>query len=141
MPIQVKYLDKGLGVLFIGAGVLTGEDIINSNKVTFYSEEKMKDYKYGLMDYSSISSLDATNAEIQTMISQQKEASKFIPDGVLAIVATKDIGFGLSRMWEMMAESEDLQWESKVFRNREDAVAWIRERVRDKFGIVDLKFV
>ena len=30
------------------------------------------------------------------------------------------------------------EWEYEVFRNREDAEAWIRERVSEKFGIDDL---
>jgi len=43
-------------------------------------------------------------------------------------------------MWEIIVENTGLQWETMVFRDREDAEDWIREKVKDKFGIDDLTF-
>jgi len=37
----LKYLDNGFGVLYIGEGIVTGEDIINSNYEIFSSVEKV----------------------------------------------------------------------------------------------------
>ena len=56
----------------------------------------------------------------------------------VAHVATKDIAFGLCRMWEIL--SDETKWEIMVFRNREDAEAWIMQKVKDKCGIGDLTF-
>lgn len=42
------------------------------------------------------------------------------------------------KMWEML--SDEMNWETMVFRNREDAEAWIKERVKEKYGIDDLTF-
>jgi len=135
MPIQIKYRDNGLGVLFIGAGIVTGEDIINSNREIFSSAEKMKNYKYSLIDYLNISGFNVSNAEIQIIISQDKKASELIPDAVIAITAKKDLEFGVSRMWEIIAENESLQWEIMVFKDREKAELWIKDRIKEKFNI------
>ena len=140
MPIRVNDLDNGLGFIFIGEGLITGEDIIDSNKIIFSSIERMKKIKYGLIDYSDITQFNVSSSEIGTIASQDKKASKYIPDGVLAVTAKKDLVFGLTRMWEMIVENYGIPWETMVFRSRPDAEAWIKESVRKKFGIDDLTF-
>ena len=40
MPIQLKFKDNGIGVEFIGSGVVTGADIIGANK-ELYSNENL----------------------------------------------------------------------------------------------------
>ena len=140
MPIKIEYLDNGIGFIFIGEGVITGDDIINSNKIIFSSKERMRKYKYGLIDYSNITQFNVSNPEIEIIASQDKKASKYIPDGVLAVTAKKDLEFGLTRMWEMIVENSGVQWETMVFRLRQDAEAWIKEKVRINYGIDDLTF-
>ena len=34
----------------------------------------------------------------------------------------------------------DLPWETNVLRTRRDAEAWVKDRVKEKFGIDDLTF-
>ena len=140
MPIEIQYVDGGLGVLYLGKGIVTGEDIINSNKQIFSSEEKMVNNKYGLIDYSNVTQFEVSTSEVEIIASQNKKASEYIPDAVVAVVAEKDIEFSMTRMWEMVAENTGLQWNIMVFRDREKAEIWIKERVQEKFGIDDLTF-
>ena len=140
MPLEIKYLDDGLGVLFIGEGIVTGKDIISSNNQIFSSEEKMKKNKYALIDYSKITQFEVSTSEVEIIASQDRKASEYIPDGVVAVVAKKDLVFGINRMWEIIVENTGLQWEIMVFRDRDDAEAWIKEKVKEKFGIDDLTF-
>jgi len=121
--------------MFIGEGIVTGEDVINANKEIFSSEEKMKNFKYGFIDYSNAFHFDASGDDAKIIADQDMEASKFIPDAILAILAREDLVFGLNRMWEMIAENAGLQWETMVFRDREKAEAWTKDRIRDKFSI------
>ena len=140
MPIKVKCLDNGLGVLFIGEGIVTGDDIINSNRKIFSSKERMKKYKYGLIDYSNITQFKVSNSEIAIIASQDEKASEYISDGVVAVAAKKDLEFGLNRMWQIIVENTGLQWETMVFRDIDAAERWIKERVKEKYGIEDLTF-
>ena len=41
-------------------------------------------------------------------------------------------------MWEILAD--ETKWEIMVFQNREDAEDWIRQKVKEKYGIGDLTF-
>lgn len=67
MPIEIKYIDSGPGVLFLGKGKITGEDIICSNRQNFSSEEIMLNNKYGLTDYSDVTEFVVSNSEIETI--------------------------------------------------------------------------
>jgi hypothetical protein len=140
MPIEMKYVDDELGVLFIGEGIVTGEDIINSNRQFFSSEEKMIKNRYGIFDFSNITKFEVSKAELETIISQNRKVSESLADGILAVVAIENFVFGISRMWEIHVELEDLPWETNVLRSRRDAEAWIKDRAKEKFGIDDLTF-
>jgi len=35
MPIEIRYLDNGTGVLHVGRGVLSGKDILDAKSATF----------------------------------------------------------------------------------------------------------
>ena len=135
MPIKVRYLDNGLGVLFIGEGIITGDDIIHSNRKIFSSVEKMKEYKYGLIDYSSITKFNVSSSEVETIASQDMKAPEFIPDGVVAIIAKNDLEFGINRMWELISEGYSIPWETMVFRVRDAAEKWIKQKVKEKYNI------
>jgi hypothetical protein len=42
-------------------------------------------------------------------------------------------------MWDLsLGES---RWDTQIFRSRESAEAWIRERVEEEFGVTALRFV
>ncbi len=139
MPITVKYLDNGLGILLLGKGVVTGEEWIQCNKEIFSSGEKIINCKYGLIDYSNAEDLIATNEDVETIARQDKEASRFLPEGVVAVVASKDIEFGLSRMWEIVVESEGIPWKTMVFREKEAAKDWIKQIIKERHDL-DLTF-
>ena len=68
MPIEIEYLDDGLGVLLTGHGIVTGEDINRSNNQIFSSEEKMIKHKYGLIDYSNITQFEVATSEVEMIL-------------------------------------------------------------------------
>lgn len=95
---------------------------------------------YGLIDYSDITEFEVSTSELETIASQYEKASEYLTDGIIAVVAKNDLVFGISRMWEALVENTGLKWEIVVLRAKEDAEAWIKERVKEKFGIHDLTF-
>jgi hypothetical protein len=51
---------------------------------------------------------------------------------VIAVYAEDMVIFGLARMWEVLVHPSD--WETQVFSDRTEAVAWLKGRVADRFG-------
>ena len=130
MPIQIKYLDGGLGV-----GIITGQDFISANKEMYASIDKMREYKYGLVDLSGVTKVNVSTSEIETIVSQDKNASNYMSELAVAVVAEKDIEFGLSRIWEALIEYHGMNWKTKIFRKRDGAEKWIKNEVKEKYQI------
>ena len=135
MPIDIKDLDGGIGVSITGHGTLTDGEYLDALK-KHLTQDKFKKYKYSLADYSEITHVEVTTETIEHVADLCIAASKVNSGVVAAIVATQDLTFGLSRMAEILRDQAG--WESMVFRNKKDAEIWIREKVKEKYGLSDL---
>ena len=70
-----------------------------------------------------------TNSEIEAFAIQDKKASEINPNMVIAMVGTKDLVFGLSRVWE--AFTHDSPFETMVFRKITEAQQWIKGKLQE----------
>ena len=139
MPVETRETDNGLGLIIIGSG-----DVTEAEYLGFYTRALTqgalgsRTYRYSINDYTAVTSIDISTGAVEEIARYSKKAAEMDPDRVTAIVASKDIIFGLARMWELM--SGDVQTGVMVFRNREDAEEWIRQEVKDRFQIDTLTF-
>ena len=51
---------------------------------------------------------------------------------MVAAAAPTDAGFGLGRMWEVLAE--ETGWPTLIARDMSEAQKWLREKYREVFG-------
>ena len=108
-------------------------DIVND-----YLEEKFSKYRYSLSDFTQVTDVDVNNESIQFIAGLCISASRINPYPIVALVADMSLVYGLSRMFEAL--SNETGWEIMVLRSKEEAVKWIKERVKDKYGIDNLSF-
>ena len=88
--------------------------------------------------------MDITNETVELIAGLWADTSKVYPDSIVAMVA--DVTYGanidllnrISRLHELFIYQSC--FETRLFRTKPQAVRWIREKVRDKFGIDDLSF-
>jgi hypothetical protein len=52
---------------------------------------------------------------------------------VVAICARSDFPFALARMWQVLVR--ETRWQTHVFRDRAEALSWIKERVGADFDV------
>ena len=139
MPIEIRDLGGGVGNIIIARGIVTDEELVEVlKKHLTQDKEKLGKYRYSLLDWTAVLKFDVSSKAVDLIAGYCKKSSIFNPEVVVAQVADKDVAFGLARMWEILTDATD--WEIMVFRNREDAEAWIKEKVKEKYGIVDLTF-
>ena len=122
MPMSVVYLEDG-GILATGSGEVTGGDIKEVNDIIYESTEKINKIVYQLCDFTNVSKVSISNAEIKKIAEQDSRASEINPNMLVAIVCEEDYGYGLSRMWEGLTRKQ--LFETMVFRKKEDAEKWI----------------
>jgi hypothetical protein len=73
--------------------------------------------------------MDLTDAQIIIESSEMKAYSRFVDESVykdrnirLAVIAPKDVNFGMSSMYSMLSENSE---RIRVFRNRDEAMEWL----------------
>ena len=133
MPIQHSYLDGGLGLLLMCDGTITGKDLIQFNEYALALVQAKKNVSsYCIVDYSPATTFDVSTPEIEILAAQDKKLAEYIDDYVVALIAKRDLEYGISRMWETVLQTSGLQWETMVFRERNDAESWLREIFAEK---------
>ena len=140
MPIEMKDSDHGLGVVNTSRRVITENEYLDSYKNHLSQDkDKFQKYRYSLNDWSEATDVEVPSNSIAQISELCKKKSATInPYPVVSQAAAKDTTFGLSIMWEIL--SDETNWDIMVFRDREDAEAWIRQKVKEKYGIGDLTF-
>jgi len=126
---------EGRGNILIGSGIFTGKEYIDALKKHLEQDkEKFKKYKYSLTDLTAVTETkEWPTSDIDRSVNLCEHAAQINHDAVIAIVADKDLIFGLARMWEIMMDATN--WDIMVFRTRDAAETWIKETVKNKFGI------
>lgn len=129
MPIRIHYLDDGFGFALRGRGIVSGKDILCAIAERFSSEEKIKRYRYGIADYTAVERFDVSNDEIERIVQEDLKAAGINPRIILALAASGDLVFSLSRMFITLADESG--WRIDVFRTAEEAATWIKRRVNE----------
>jgi hypothetical protein len=138
MPIDIRVLHNGMGILYLCHGTVNGKDFIDANNRLLSSNNCLKQVRYGLIDETAIDDIRISESEMLTITAQDKKIAAFVSSGVVvAIIAKDDLAFQLARMWESFVEHTG--WETMTFRVRWKAERWIIEKVQANFG-VDLIF-
>ncbi len=116
MPISYR-IDKSLRMVFTTAqGVLTGQDILTH--LPRLREDPDFDPSYDqLVDFRDVIEIPIPRGEMETI------SMHHVFNGRGAVVAEKDIGFGMMRMYEVLSKFEPDQF--KVFRDMAEARRWL----------------
>jgi len=138
MPIDIKVLHDGTGILYLCHGSVTGKDFIEANKRVLTFGEHLKQVKYGMVDETAIDDIEMSESDMLMIAAQNHKIARLVPSGaVVAVIAKGDFAFGLARIWESFIEHTG--WETMIFRTRWKAESWIAEKVKTHWGI-DLVF-
>lgn len=138
MAIEIKESDGGIGFRIVVRGSLSGKEFVELIRNHFTEDKaKFRKNRYSITDLTKVTGTDVTSEQVQTLKEMGKDvASRVNPDRVVAIVASTDFSFGMSRMLQMLAAN--VPWDIQVFRNQAEAEDWVRARVKDRFGIESL---
>lgn len=127
MALRTEFTADGRGVFQTATGDLSLAELIVDLRQRQGDPARVAQRKFSLIDFSAVTTLQGATLEaMQRLIVEQRRLAQAAPKLDLAVVAPKDLIFGVARMWEGM--KQDLGWEGCVVRTREEALAWLRER-------------
>ncbi len=136
MPIERKYLDGG-GSLFVGTGTLTGKEILAAIDAVHETDEKTRALVFQIGDFRLVEKVDISSTDVRAAGERDIRTSKLNPNLITAVVAEKDIVFGLSRMWQVYSDHPSAI--TSVFRSMDEAEHWIEEQIKLKDADEDSK--
>ena len=121
MEFSVKYRGGFFDVKTSGDGEL---DKFGDLADAMFAYEEWKPGTPVLHDHTDLNSGPLTVDDIRGIAQLCADRRAQFGAGKLAVVVARDLEFGLARMWAVFAEDK---WDvvSKVFRSREEAIAWL----------------
>jgi hypothetical protein len=126
MAVTVDWRDDK-GIVLICSGVLTGEELINVNKSLV--AERSRGLRYAIVDLSAVDEIQVSPTDLRATVEDDRRLAAIVEPGMpVAIAAPQDLGFGLARMWEALADRET-EWRISVFRSMDDANSWIEKNL------------
>ena len=145
MPIEIKECDGNIGTIIESKEKVTDKDLIDSlQRHLTYGKDKFQEYKYILIDHTSLTKVDISDETVEYISGLLADISDENPDSIVAMVSYVSYGANLdlinriSKLHELCIYRSC--WKTMLFRTKPQAVRWIKGKVRDKFGIDDLKF-
>lgn len=132
MPIEISFMDDGAGVRYSFSGLVTGKELIDVNSSLFSSEDQLKKIRYAIVDQTRMDSLDLSIDDLKRIEQLDRSATQVNPCVVVALIVEKDLHYNVTSAWDV--RTHDISWEKKIFRSKNEAYDWLREKIREKFG-------
>lgn len=126
MTIKINHIDDGVGIEIIATGCVTGDEIIAAHQ-EIYSPGNLKKQRYQIIDRTDCKEYQVSSEDIKKIAEIDKAASNTNPDIIIVIIASTDLQFGVSRMWQVYVE--DSTFETEIFRDRITAENWLKEQL------------
>lgn len=137
MPFFTETMDQGKGLVHTGRGEIQGEDILGLARRNLRPPEEEEQIRYVIMDLTEAIFAGVTGDHIRQLAGENEIHAQRKSDHYIAIVAPGDHVFGISRMWQMLVEK--LNWRIRIYRHRDEALAWIRTCVPEAAFVTDLR--
>lgn len=129
MAYVTRYFDDGTGLLRIGSGIVTAEEIVAESRKLQADPERARKITHALVDFTEVTELRISLEEARQVAETSKQLARVAPGCVVSVAAPSDHVFGVARQWESLVD-EEAGWVTRVFRTRPEAEAWLRAQLR-----------
>jgi hypothetical protein len=134
MSVQLEFVQEGLGVIFRCRGEVNVQQFVDANRQLMATNAEIKKLKFAIGDLIGMDPMYVAPSEMEKIVQQNHQIAALLPEGVIvALLAEQNVVYGLARMWEAFVAG--INWETQSFRAEDEARAWLRTRLKDKFKI------
>lgn len=129
MPFVNTFTADGTGLHQVGTGLVTGAEILTAAATIAQATDRAKKLRFAFVDVSGATEFRVTPDDVRLISRQGATIALLAPNAVVVIVAPIDDAYGMSRMWQTLVEGTG--WQTAVFRQHDQAVTWLRDRIPD----------
>jgi hypothetical protein len=134
MGVTLEFLNDDHGVRAIASGALTGADFVAAARQVNAFAVAVKPICYAFFDCERLTAISVTTGDLAAAALCAIEAAKLRDtERVVTIYASDEYVYRLALIY--MTLIEQTGWEAWAFRDRAEAVAWLRARAAMKHGI------
>jgi hypothetical protein len=127
MPYTTELTEDCLGIVHVGTGLVTGEDLLAGTRMASQLVQNTENFQFEFVDLSDASELRITAEEINEIVQEDRIAATYRPRAIVVIVAPSDEVFAIIQQWERKVE--DLGWRTFIARSRREALTWLRDQL------------
>jgi len=135
MGLRLTYVNDNHGVIGTASGELTGMELIDAVRRVNAFAVTTDAFCYTFFDFDTVNRISISIGDIATAADCAIEAAKLRDtERIVAIFANGEFSYRLALVY--MTFIEETGWEAWVFRNRGEAISWLRGRAALKHGII-----
>jgi hypothetical protein len=125
MPVHARLIDAGHGILSTGEGEIVVGDVARSIDALALElgRTKFAAVRYILSDFRAITTYQGTSDAMHAIVQQYRAGGPFSSPIRQAIVAPRDVVYGVARMYEAYQSSPG--WIVEVCRSLPAALTWL----------------
>jgi len=123
MAYTITWSDKG--IIWEYSGVMTGEDLINSN-LEIFGDERFDDLRYQIADLTRVEAIDINEIHIRKMAYLDLAAARSNPNIRVAVVSSSEATAQIGESYANYSK-EKSPWKTKIFSSLEEAQEWVLE--------------
>ena len=124
MPYKIDYIEDEGGVIIAYSGTVTDQDVVQSVKEVFSSDDKTRTYRYVIPDFSAGEKSEISADGIRENALVVLEASKVSKRIIMAIVIPSSFRVHMPRLWQTYMNKTG--WRIKNVRSISYAKRWIK---------------
>ncbi|MDQ8209182.1 hypothetical protein QEH52_16770 [Coraliomargarita sp. SDUM461003] len=106
------------------SGVLTGEDLLNSN-FELFGDERFDDIRFQIVDLTAVERVEATESHMRKVAHLDMAAARSNPRVKIAVVTNSQDGESLSNTYDRYIEGKS-PWSTQIFATLTEAQAWVQ---------------
>ena len=129
MPVTVQYESSNQGVVISAAGTVEGEDFINTMAELFSDEQAIRNYRYGLNDFTRLDKFNISLSQISSLADLHIGVSKINPDIVVGFAISNTFIRGLVNVWKVYAEITG--WKVHITKTFPEIRAWLKNEISE----------
>ncbi len=127
MPFETQLTDDYMGTIHVGRDVVTGTEILEGCKSVTALVQSTENFHYKLIDLSHATEVRITPEEFDEILEQDRLIAQQRPNDSIGIVAPNENVRAIVEEWRHRVAG--LGWTIEILPSREEAMAWIQDRV------------